>query len=85
MLKREEIALERFRVASISADRYASISSCKGTAWITAGEGFSDIVLKPGQSITLLSKEVIVIEALTDCCLTVSCVKDKTPLEAARN
>jgi len=69
---REEIGLRRFDVTSITADSYASISCAKGSAWITAGEGFSDIILRPGQSITLISKQLVVIEALSDCTITFS-------------
>ncbi|PLX70755.1 MAG: hypothetical protein C0602_04430 [Denitrovibrio sp.] len=66
MFERGNIRLNRFEIQSISGSKYTNISCSKGSVWITAGKGFSDLILKAGQSISVISKSAIVIEALSE-------------------
>lgn len=64
MTGKKELRLERFQTESISGQKYVSILCSEGALWITAGKGFSDIILGRDQRISLIADETVVIEAL---------------------
>lgn len=64
MTLRGEYQLERFKTFSINDHKHVTIFCTKGALWITAGKGFDDIVLRKGQSISIIADDKIVVEAL---------------------
>lgn len=66
MTVKTEKELKRFQVLSIVKQKYTTIHCYKGSLWLTAGNGFDDMVLHCGDHITLANHGHIVVEALED-------------------
>lgn len=81
----QEIRLERFQVTSMEDQRYLTIFCRSGSVWVTAGKGFDDIVLHAGRSISIIPDSKIVIEALSDSAVSVSCARTEELHEQAVN
>jgi len=83
---RKDMKLKRFQLESISGKKYVNISCRSGSVWITAGKGFDDIVLRAGESITVISDSKVIVEALSDCHIiySASLKQSKTPTAKTR-
>jgi hypothetical protein len=87
MTFRRELNLRRFQTESFDNSKGITVRCKAGAVWITAGEGFDDIIIESGEEISFISEEKVVLEALKDTSVELSACRAEThtPIILAEN